>query len=81
MLSIAENKASCRLPGDKHARIWKLLAKVLIDKTARHFDVDNSILEDDFKNIENGTRDLTPEGDSTTTADQRHNIEPENDVL
>lgn len=39
-LSIAENKASCRLPGDKHARVWKMLAKVLIDKTERHFDID-----------------------------------------
>ena len=57
MLSIAENKASCRLPGDKHARIWKMLAKVLIDKTARHFDVDNSILEESRQNIEAGTED------------------------
>lgn len=39
-LSIAENKASCRLPGDKHARLWNMLAKVLIDKTERHFDID-----------------------------------------
>ena len=45
-LSIAENKASCRLPGDKHARVWKMLAKVLIDKTSRHFDVELSDLED-----------------------------------
>ena len=52
LLSIAENKASCRLPNDKHARVWKLLAKVLIDKTARHFDVDNSILEEDLQHIE-----------------------------
>lgn len=52
MLSIAENKASCRLPGDKHARIWKLLAKVLIDKTARHFDIDNSILDEDLNKID-----------------------------
>lgn len=51
MLSIAENKASCRLPGDKHARVWKLLAKVLIDKTARHFDIDNSILDDELQDI------------------------------
>jgi hypothetical protein len=51
MLSIAENKASCRLPGDKHARVWKMLAKVLIDKTARHFDVDASILDDDLQNV------------------------------
>ena len=40
LLSIAENKASCRLPGDKHARVWKMLAHVLIDKTERHFDID-----------------------------------------
>lgn len=39
MLSIAENKASCRLPGDRHARLWNMLAKVLIDKTERHFDI------------------------------------------
>ena len=57
LLSIAENKASCRLPGDKHARVWKLLAKVLIDKTARHFDVDNSILEDDLQKIETTIKD------------------------
>lgn len=38
-LSIAENKASCRLPGDKHARVWRMLAKVLVDKTERHFDI------------------------------------------
>ena len=47
-LSIAENKASCRLPGDRHARVWKMLAKILIDKTERHFDVDLGPLEGDF---------------------------------
>ena len=57
LLSIAENKASCRLPGDKHARVWKLLAKVLIDKTARHFDTDVSILEDDLQKIETTIND------------------------
>ena len=77
MLSIAENKASCRLPGDKHARIWKLLAKVLIDKTARHFDVDNSILEESLQNIEAGTRDLTSEGDATSTAKDIEPVEQE----
>ena len=63
MLSIAENKASCRLPGDKHARIWKMLAKVLIDKTARHFDVDNSILEDDLQKVEAGPIEIEPYDD------------------
>lgn len=38
-LSIAENKASCREPNDKHSRIWKWLARIVIDKTERHFDV------------------------------------------
>ena len=53
LLSIAENKASCRLPGDKHARVWRLLAKVLIDKTSRHFDCDASIFEDEMQEINN----------------------------
>lgn len=48
MLSIAENKASCRLPGDKHARVWKALSKVLIDKTERHLSVDLSELKGEF---------------------------------
>ena len=60
MLSIAENKASCRLPGDKHARVWKLLAKVLIDKTARHFDVDASILDDDLQNVGSRQNEIEP---------------------
>ena len=46
LLSIAENKASCRLPGDKNSRMWKVLASVLIDKTERHFDVDLSSMKD-----------------------------------
>ena len=64
MLSIAENKASCRLPGDKHARVWKLLAKVLIDKTARHFDTDVSILEKDLQTIETTIKE--DDGDGNT---------------
>lgn len=52
-LSIAENKASCREPGDKNSRAWAWLAKILIDKTERHFDIEleskNTILDkDDF---------------------------------
>ena len=60
MLSIAENKASCRLPGDKHARVWKMLAKVLIDKTARHFDINADELEDDLKDIDRKPQDIEP---------------------
>ncbi len=66
MLSIAENKASCRLPGDKHARVWQLLAKVLIDKTARHFDCDVSILDEDLQRIPTGTTEIEPERNKTT---------------
>ena len=55
-LSIAENKASCRLPGDRHARLWKAMAKVLIDKTERHFDISLDALQeesvDNSKNME-----------------------------
>lgn len=47
LLSIAENKSSCRYPDDKGYKYWKVLAKVLIDKTERHFDTDLSGLTDD----------------------------------
>lgn len=40
LLSIAENKSSCRFPGDKGYKVWRVLALVLIDKTERHFDAD-----------------------------------------
>ena len=60
MLSIDENKASCRLPGDKHARVWKLLAKVLIDKTARHFDIDGEILNEDLQTLEKRQHEIEP---------------------
>lgn len=48
LLSIAENKSSCRRPGDKGYKIWKVLAKVLIDKTERHFDTDLGELKKDL---------------------------------
>lgn len=46
LLSIVENKASCRQPGDKGYKYWKVLAKILIDKTERHFDTDLSELKE-----------------------------------
>ena len=49
LLSIAENKASCRKPGDRHYNLWKVMAKVLIDKTERHFDTDLSELKEEFE--------------------------------
>jgi hypothetical protein len=38
-----------------------MLAKVLIDKTARHFDIDNSILDDSLQHIETGETVIEPE--------------------
>lgn len=45
--SILENEASCRDANE--SRFWKLLQKITIDKTERHFDVDL----DDLKKGEN----------------------------
>lgn len=36
--SILENESSCR--SEVEHRFWKLLQRVMVDKTARHFDVD-----------------------------------------
>lgn len=36
--SILENESSCR--GENESRFWKTLQKIMVDKTARHFDVD-----------------------------------------
>jgi len=37
-LSILENESSCR--EESESRFWRILRKILIDKTERHFDVD-----------------------------------------
>ena len=82
LLSIAENKASCRLPGDKHARVWKLLAKVLIDKTARHFDCDTSILEENLQHIETGETVIDkPKRKRKAKKTEQHEIDPSNEEL
>lgn len=36
--SILENESSCR-PEEEH-RFWKALQRIMVDKTARHFDID-----------------------------------------
>lgn len=43
--SILENESSCRSARD--AKLWKLLQRVMVDKTSRHFDVDLSELKND----------------------------------
>lgn len=46
--SILENESSCR--EEHESKFWKLLQKIMIDKTARHFDVDLDELNKDKKN-------------------------------
>lgn len=46
ILSILENEASCR-EDDSDGRFWKMLKKLLIDKTERHFDVELEELRDE----------------------------------
>lgn len=53
LLSIAENKSSCRTPQDKGWNVWKILAKVLVDKTERHFDVDLSDIRTELNKDDN----------------------------
>jgi hypothetical protein len=47
--SILENESSCR--GQKEGMFWRLLQKIMIDKTERHFDVNL----DELKNNQNST--------------------------
>lgn len=62
LLSIAENKSSCRFPGDRGYKVWKVLAKVLIDKTERHFDADLSELKEELnKSCENNVEPVESE--------------------
>ena len=41
--SILENESSCR--SEYESRMWRLLQRIMVDKTARHFDVDLSELK------------------------------------
>ena len=43
--SILENEASCR-DNESDSRFWRTLQKLLIDKTARHFDIDPENLKE-----------------------------------
>ena len=43
--SILENEASCR-DNEEESRFWRTLQKLLIDKTARHFDIDPDNLKE-----------------------------------
>jgi hypothetical protein len=45
-----ENEASCR--PDSESRFWRMLQRVLIDKTERHLDVTLDEFKDDKKDEE-----------------------------
>ena len=49
--SILENESSCR--GQKEGMFWRLLQKIMIDKTERHFDVNL----DEFKNKDDSEKE------------------------
>lgn len=62
-LSILENEASCR-DTEKESRFWKMLHKILIDKTERHFDLDlHDLREEDDKKGPKRPRRRTPKPD------------------
>lgn len=42
--SILENESSCR--SERESRFWKMLQRIMVDKTARHFDVNLDDLAD-----------------------------------
>lgn len=49
--SILENESSCR--GENESRFWKMLQRIMIDKTERHFDVSFDELKQKTNNPEN----------------------------
>lgn len=49
--SILENESSCR--DERESKLWKMLQKVMIDKTERHFDVNLEDLKEEEKNEDN----------------------------
>ncbi|MBR1526643.1 MAG: hypothetical protein IJ640_08295 [Prevotella sp.] len=50
--SMAENESSCR-DSEEESRFWKILQKIMIDKTERHWDVDLSELKNKEEESEN----------------------------
>lgn len=48
--SILENESSCR--SEEESRFWKMLQRIMIDKTSRHFDVNLDELKKDNKTNE-----------------------------
>ena len=64
--SILENESSCRDDNDK--RLWKMLQRIMIDKTERHFDVKldelkkNSVSDDQISNARNRMTDEAEKG-------------------
>lgn len=45
--SMLENESSCR--PESESRFWRMLQRIMVDKTARHFDVDLDEMKDEGK--------------------------------
>ena len=80
--SAMENNASCR--DDNESRFWKMLQRIMVDKTSRHFDIDPPL--DDY--IIEDMRRKVMEWDKKKMREKGHkrkkqdDIEPiENDAL
>lgn len=50
--SILENESSCR--SEDESRFWKLLQRIMIDKTSRHFDINLDELKSNENDTQNG---------------------------
>ena len=54
--SILENESSCR--SDAEHRFWKLLQRVMVDKTARHLDVDVDKIKQEIEEIDEQAKSI-----------------------
>lgn len=54
--SILENESSCR--DERDSKFWRMLQKIMVDKTERHFDVNLSDLEHSHQ--DDGYTDIEP---------------------
>lgn len=76
--SAMENNASCR--DDTESRFWRMLQRIMVDKTARHFDIDppldDYIIEDMRRKVREWDRMKRGKGKAKNT--ERADIEPVN---
>ena len=57
--SMLENESSCR--PESESRFWRMLQRIMVDKTARHFDVDLDEMKDEGRTAKAAKRKKTKE--------------------